>query len=267
MLQAAVNGLRGGHVFAPDLSNLQLRHSRSLFRFGQNNEGANPMKQMFAMTLAAVAVTAAVAQPAPSYAQPAPSYAPPQQSYSDTAQVLSAQPIYERNNVPRQECANETVTDTRTVPSQGYVAANYPAGQPAPAPTGERTVGAGTIIGAIIGGVVGHQFGGSSGGRDRGTAAGAIVGGLVGNQIENSAPAATAAAPVASGPSRVDYVPETRTVQRCRTVYDGRDEIVGYNVVYRYQGRDYTQRMAYDPGPTMNVRVNLAPEVPAPPRR
>ena len=40
-----------------------------------------------------------------------------------------------------------------------------------------------------------------------------------------------------------------RTVQRCRTVYDGRDEIVGYNVVYRYQGRDYTTRMAYDPVP------------------
>ncbi len=78
---------------------------------------------------------------------------------------------------------------------------------------------------------------------------------------------ATAAAPVASGPARVDYVPETRTVQRCRTVYDGRDEIVGYNVAYRYQGRDYTTRMAYDPGPTMNVRVNLAPDVPPPVRR
>ena len=99
-----------------------------------------------------------------------------------------------------------------------------------------------------------------------GLTAGAIVGGLVGNQIENSAPA-TAAAPVASGPARVDYVPETRTVQRCRTVYDGRDEIVGYNVAYRYQGRDYTTRMAYDPGPTMNVRVNLAPDVPPPVRR
>jgi uncharacterized protein YcfJ len=55
-------------------------------------------------------------------------------------------------------------------------------------------------------------------------------------------------------------------VQRCRTVYDSRDEITGYNVAYRYQGRDYTTRMAYDPGPTMRVQVSLAPEVNAPRR-
>jgi uncharacterized protein YcfJ len=55
-------------------------------------------------------------------------------------------------------------------------------------------------------------------------------------------------------------------VQRCTTVYDSRDEVTGYNVAYRYQGRDYTTRMAYDPGPTMNVRVNLAPETGAPRR-
>ncbi|MBL8310645.1 MAG: glycine zipper 2TM domain-containing protein [Burkholderiales bacterium] len=203
-------------------------------------------------------------------AQSAPPAAPAT-TYTDTAQVLSAQPIYERNNVPRQECANEVVTETRAVPSAGYTTANYAAPQPAaPAPTAERTVGAGTVIGAIIGGVLGHQLGNSSGGRDRGTLAGAVVGGFVGNQIDNAAPSSAPAAPVAAAPSgRVDYVPEQRTVQRCRTVYDGRDEIVGYNVVYRYQGRDYTQRMAYDPGPTMNVRVNLAPEPVAPsaPRR
>ena len=164
-----------------------------------------------------------------------------------------------------QQCASSGMRQrdrhrNARVPAQGYVSRQLRTAQPAPAATGERTVGAGTIIGAIIGGVVGHQFGNSSGGRDRGTAAGAIVGGLVGNQIENSAPS-TASAQSASGPARVDYVPETRTVQRCRTVYDGRDEIVGYNVAYRYQGRDYTTRMAYDPGPTMNVRVNLAPDV------
>jgi uncharacterized protein YcfJ len=207
------------------------------------------MKHFFAATLAAVAVSSAVAQ-----------------SYSDTAQVLSAQPIYERSNVPRQECANETVTTDRRVPAQGYVDANYR--QPAAAPSGERTIGAGTILGAIIGGVVGHQFGNSSGGRDVGTGVGAVVGGVIGNQIENSPPAnaapAYAAAP--AGPARVDYIPETRTVQRCRTVYDGRDEITGYNVAYRYQGRDYTTRMAYDPGPTMRVQVNLTPDVGAPRR-
>ena len=206
----------------------------------------NPVKQIFAISLAALAVSSVTAQ-----------------SYSDTAQVLSAQPIYERNNVPRQECTNETVTTDRRVPSQGYVEAGYqPQSAPvAPAPqVGDRTFGAGTVIGAIIGGVIGHQLGGSSGGRDVGTGVGIAVGGLVGNQIDNTPPTAPGYAPQAAGPARVDYVPETRTVQRCRTVYDSRDEVTGYNVAYRYQGRDYTTRMAYDPGATMKVQVNLAVE-------
>lgn len=205
------------------------------------------MKQILALTLVATATTVAFAQPQ-------------SQSYTDVAQVLSAQPIYERNNVPRQQCHDETITTDRRVASGGYVEAGY---QPA-APRSERTIGAGTILGAVIGGVVGHQFGNSSGGRDRGTAAGAIVGGIVGNSIENSQPSQSGYAGqsgyVQSGPARVDYIPETRVVQRCQTVYEGRDEIRGYNVVYRYQGRHYTTQMAYDPGPTMNVRVNLAPE-------
>ncbi len=179
------------------------------------------------------------------------------QSFSDTAQVVSAQPIYERVSVPRQECVNETITTDRRVASPGYVDAQYVA----PQGSGERTVGAGTVLGAIIGGVVGHQFGNSSRGRDHGTAAGVVLGGIVGNSIENNAPSA---APVNYAPARVDYVPETRNVQRCQTVYDNREEVRGYNVTYRYQGRDYTTRMGFDPGPTLNVRVNLAPEVRGP---
>jgi uncharacterized protein YcfJ len=174
------------------------------------------------------------------------------QNYTDTAQVVSAQPIYERVSVPRQECVNETITTERRVPSPGYQDVQYAQ----PVPSGERTVGAGTVLGAVIGGVVGHQFGNSSRGRDHGTVAGVIGGGILGNVIENNQP--TYAQPV--GPARVDYVPETRNVQRCQTVYDNRDEVRGYDVTYRYQGRDYRTRMNYDPGPTLNVRVNLAPE-------
>ena len=218
------------------------------------------MKQIFAASLAAISVSAAMAQSYSTTAQQ--SYGTTaQQSYSDTAQVLSAQPIYERNSVPRQECSNETVTTDRRVPSQGYVDVDYRQ----PVPSGERTVGAGTVLGAIIGGVVGHQFGRSSGGRDVGTGVGIVAGGLIGNQIENSPPAGSGPT-YASGPARVDYMPETRNVQRCTTVYDSRDEVTGYNVAYRYQGRDYTTRMAYDPGATMRVQVNLTPETGAPRR-
>ncbi len=177
------------------------------------------------------------------------------QAYSDTAQVVSAQPIYERVSTPRQECVNETVTVDRRTPSAGYQEASYNSA----APTGDRTVGAGTVLGAIIGGVVGHQFGNSGRGRDHGTVAGVIGGGIVGNLIENSQPRTTTN--YDPQPARVDYTPETRTVQRCQTVQDSREQISGYNVTYRYNGRDYQTRMAYDPGPTLNVRVNLAPEI------
>jgi uncharacterized protein YcfJ len=177
------------------------------------------------------------------------------QAYSDVAQVVSAQPIYERVSTPRQECFNETVTVDRRTASPGYQNANYTA----PAPSSERTIGAGTILGAVIGGVVGHQFGNSGRGRDHGTVAGAVVGGIVGNSIENSQPRGTDN--YDPQPARVDYTPETRTVQRCQTVNDSREQISGYNVTYRYNGRDYQTRMAYDPGQTLNVRVNLAPEI------
>jgi uncharacterized protein YcfJ len=183
------------------------------------------------------------------------------QSFSDVAQVVSAQPIYERVSTPRQECFNETISVDRRTPSAGYQDARY-----APAPAyerSERSVGAGTVIGAIIGGVVGHQFGNSSRGRDHGTVAGVIGGGIIGNLIENSpsANAAPASVNYDPQPARVDYTPETRTVQRCQTVQDSREQVTGYNVTYRYNGRDYQTRMAYDPGQTINVRVNLAPEV------
>jgi uncharacterized protein YcfJ len=182
------------------------------------------------------------------------------QSYSDVAQVVSAQPIYERVSTPRQECFNETVSVDRRTPSAGYQDARY-----APAPSyerSERSVGAGTVLGAIIGGVVGHQFGNSGRGRDHGTVAGVIGGGIIGNMIEN-APSTNASQGVNYDPqpARVDYTPETRTVQRCQTVQDSREQVSGYNVTYRYNGRDYQTRMAYDPGPTLNLRVNIAPEV------
>lgn len=180
------------------------------------------------------------------------------QSFSDTAQVISAQPIYERVSTPRQECWNETISFDRRTPSAGYQDAGY---APSPAPSSERSVGAGTVLGAIIGGVVGHQFGGSSRGRDHGTVAGALVGGIVGNSIENSQPRGYTTANYDPQPARVDYTPETRTVQRCQTVQDSREQVSGYNVTYRFNGRDYQTRMPYDPGPTINVRVSVAPEV------
>lgn len=43
----------------------------------------------------------------------------------------------------------------------------------------------------------------------------------------------------------------------CRSVSDGRETIVGYQVTYRYGDTEYTRVMEQDPGPRMRVRVRL----------
>jgi uncharacterized protein YcfJ len=177
--------------------------------------------------------------------------------------VISATPIVERVSTPRRECFTEQVTtyDERRV--RRPVEDRYV--------SDSRSSGAGTVLGAIIGGVVGHQFGNSTGGRDHGTAAGAIVGGLIGNSIENDS---TRSDSNDSGYRRassrsyaeVERIPVTRDVQRCNVVPESREEIRGYDVRYRYNGREYMTRLDYDPGSTMPINVEVRPTYRAPER-
>jgi uncharacterized protein YcfJ len=102
---------------------------------------------------------------------------------------------------------------------------------------GNRTAGA--VIGGIAGGLIGHQFGSGSG-NTAATIAGALGGAAVGNEI-----------------GRRNEDP--RAVERCRTVSDSSDRVVGYDVVYRFQGREFTARLPYDPVPELPVNVTVAP--------
>lgn len=182
--------------------------------------------------------------------------------FADTAQVISATPIYDRVSSPRQECVNEPVTTyeerrvRRDLPDAYRENRDYRSSS-----SEHESSGAGTVLGAIIGGVIGHQFGNSSGGRDRGTAAGAILGGVIGNQIEKDGrnEYRTSDSPYRRTRYDVERVPVTRDVQRCNVVNDYREEVRGYDVRYRYNGRDYTTRMSYDPGPTIPVQVDVRP--------
>ena len=81
--------------------------------------------------------------------------------------------------------------------------------------------GAGAAIGAIAGGVIGNQFGHGFG-RAAATGAGVVAGAAVGNNVE-----ASATPPVA--------VP----VRNCRTVNAVENRVVGYDVVYEYNGQRY----------------------------
>jgi len=190
--------------------------------------------------------------------------------YGDVATVVSATPIVERVSTPRQQCHIEQVTsyDERRVRRPTQDAYAYPAEQ-------RGGSGAGALLGAIIGGVVGHQFGSSSGGRDRGTAAGAIVGGLIGHNIERENGRSEYSDGVQGNDSgyrrasarddlQSERTPVTRDVQRCNVVTEYREEIRGYDVRYRYQNREFTTRLAYDPGPTIPVNVEVRPSLRTP---
>jgi len=54
-------------------------------------------------------------------------------------------------------------------------------------------------------------------------------------------------------------VPVTRDIQNCRTVESTTDVVQGYDVRYRYQGRDYTTRTLTDPGDRIPVDVSVVP--------
>jgi uncharacterized protein YcfJ len=167
-------------------------------------------------------------------------------NYRDTARVLAVSPVYQRVSAPQEQCWTEPVTtyETRRV------------AHAEPAYARDVAPGAGTLVGALVGGVIGHQFGNSSGGRDRATAAGAIVGGLIGHDAERQ-----------PGYRAVRYedvrYPVTREARRCRTVAAVREEIAGYDVRYRYHGRDFVTRLAYDPGATLEIDVEARPAAPA----
>lgn len=144
--------------------------------------------------------------------------------FRDKARVISSQPLYEvvRVNQPEERCWNERVHHRGGSRSESYTP---------------------TIAGAIVGGVVGNQFGHGRG-KDVMTAAGALLGGSVGNDLGKK--------------STRGYVTSER---RCELVdhYREREELVGYDVTYKYQGKVFHTRTDREPGKFINVHVSVAP--------
>ena len=104
----------------------------------------------------------------------------------------------------------------------------------------QQPSGGGALIGAIVGGVLGNQFGHGVG-RAAATGFGVVAGSAVGNNVE-AANGGTAAVPV----------------RRCRTVSAYESRVVGYDVVYDYNGQRYTTRTASDPGQRLAIDVRPA---------
>ncbi len=108
----------------------------------------------------------------------------------------------------------------------------------------QQPSGAGAVIGAIAGGVIGNQFGHGFG-RAAATGLGVVAGSAIGNNVEANANPPTA-------------VP----VRRCRTVNGYESRVIGYDVVYEYNGQRYTTRLPNDPGPRLAIDIRPANNAP-----
>jgi len=94
------------------------------------------------------------------------------------------------------------------------------------------------ILGGIVGGLIGHQVGQGSGQTAAtivGATGGAVAGSMVGDRVGA----------------------QSQPVQRCRTIESSREVVNGYNVVYRYNGRDVNVALPYNPGNTIKVGVGI----------
>jgi uncharacterized protein YcfJ len=137
-------------------------------------------------------------------------------NWRNSARVIESRPLYEAAN-GRDECWNPRAGHYEEVRGEN-----------------KTRIGKGAAIGAVAGGVIGHQI--DSGG---GTAAGAILGGILGHQIERR---------------NEDNPQDDLDYSRCRTVSDGgTNRVIGYDVRYEYNGREYVARMDHDPGRRLRV--------------
>ena len=140
----------------------------------------------------------------------------------DHAKVIDSRPVYEtvRITTPDRQC-REVYTDRRDVP-RSYTS---------------------VVTGGIIGGVIGNQVVHGKY-RDWGTVAGALLGGSLGNDYYHRQQAT-------SGNGWAE--------PRCREVMRLREErqLAGYEVTYRYHGRDYVTMMDHDPGRRVRVAVSV----------
>jgi uncharacterized protein YcfJ len=135
------------------------------------------------------------------------------------AQVLNVAPIYEDVRVPRPVESCGEYERVERVRPQSA---------------------GGTVLGAIIGGVVGNQVGSGSG-RRVATVAGAVAGGAIGREAG----------------TRTRVSSETRC--QVGEEYVIEQQVVAYDVEYRYRGEVFMSRLDHNPGDRLRIRVAVSP--------
>lgn len=143
--------------------------------------------------------------------------------FTARARVLSSTPVYDTVSEPRRECWTETVgQETRSVR--------------------DGNNGGGAVLGAIAGGLIGSTVG-KGNGKVAAAAVGAATGAVVGDRWNDGSPR------YESGP---------RQVERCHDHDAYRQVVSGYDVRYRFDGREYNTRLPYDPGRWLTLKVSFS---------
>ncbi|MGI9287400.1 MAG: glycine zipper 2TM domain-containing protein [Pseudomonadales bacterium] len=146
------------------------------------------------------------------------------------AHVVAAKPLYEtvRRTEPEQRCWEERVVYQVPLRSRNNSAT-------------------GTIVGGLIGAAIGNAVGHRKSNQRIGVVAGGLLGASIGHDVSRRSQS--------SVPRRVG------TEQRCELVERSYEEqeLVGYQVKYRYHGKIYSTRMDRDPGERVKLRVQVSP--------
>lgn len=162
------------------------------------------------------------------------------QSTYDYAKVVDVAPIVESHKVnkPVEQCWEEKVSVRGRHSGHHQRRHNSPTGE---------------ILGAIIGGAIGNQFGNGRG-KKVATAAGAVLGASVAHDVKHA--------------NRDKYrhgshrtANRYEIVERCelRDNYTVEEQVVGYNVAYKYRGNVFHTEMDRHPGNKIKVRVTVDP--------
>ena len=153
------------------------------------------------------------------------------------ADVVGVKPITEKEKVYADVIGTKAVSETSTSSTPREVCNDVVVQERLPERDGN--VG-GTVAGAVIGGLLGNQVG-KGNGRKAATAAGAVAGGFVGNRVDRN---------------HVGGKVVNRTERQCHTVTDTSQSshVVGYDVTYRNaDGSTGTMRMGSKPGSRISM--------------
>lgn len=140
------------------------------------------------------------------------------------AKVVDARPIYQRisTQVPVESCHYETVAYREPGRNNSYTS---------------------TILGGVIGAAVGNELGHHKRNKQVGAVAGGLLGASIGRDLGRSN----------AGTTR--YTEEQVCNTSYRTEYS--QQLMGYDVTYKYHGRHYPTRTDRHPGDRIAVDVHV----------